>query len=233
MGSNSTDPSPGDGGRFRAFVMWYGRRGDAPARFAGRRSLHPRGARWVACSRANRGIAGKTTLLPWWGDLRVQQGQVGLLGQALKGSSGAAPAPCAPVSAYSSGHNLCRLSQREQNVADGFDIAGRGSELRAPGVIRRGRMAAAGWAGRSPGQGPPRPSPGGQKQRVAIARALAGPPGLLGCPMKPTPPLNAAVRDVGILLKGSWPAAKQACGTLLLVTRPAHSRCWLIRRCGK
>ena len=160
---------------------------------------------------------GKTTLLTLVGGLRqVQQGQVRVLGQALKGSSrGQRQRLRRQIGMIFQGHNLLRCLSAEQNVQMGSDLL--------PGLSYRARRDQAREWLRAVGLGDhlakaPHDLSGGQKQRVAIARALAAHPRLLLAD-EPTAALDSrSGRDVVDLLKGL--AREQGCAVLLVTHDP-------------
>ncbi|MCT4366755.1 MAG: DevA family ABC transporter ATP-binding protein [Synechococcaceae cyanobacterium MAG-AL2] len=160
---------------------------------------------------------GKTTLLTLVGGLRqVQQGEVRVMGQALKGSSrGLRQRLRRQIGMIFQGHNLLRCLSAEQNVQMGSDLL--------PGLSYRARRDQAREWLRAVGLGDhlakaPHDLSGGQKQRVAIARALAAHPRLLLAD-EPTAALDSrSGRDVVDLLKGL--AREQGCAVLLVTHDP-------------
>jgi len=160
---------------------------------------------------------GKTTLLTLIGALRtVQEGELSLFGQQLKGSSRKTRNYLrSKIGMIFQGHNLLRCLTAEQNVQMGADLlkdfsyrARRDQSrewLRAVGLERE--MAKL-----------PHDLSGGQKQRVAIARALAARPKLLLAD-EPTAALDGANgREIVDLLKKL--ALEQSCSVLMVTHDP-------------
>ncbi|AII49576.1 ABC transporter [Synechococcus sp. KORDI-52] len=160
---------------------------------------------------------GKTTLLTLIGALRtVQQGQVSVLGQPLRGAGRRRRQQVRRrIGMIFQGHNLLRCLTAEQNVQMGADLL--------PDLSYRARRdEARQWlraVGLEDHMGKvPHDLSGGQKQRVAIARALAASPRLLLAD-EPTAALDSRTgREVVELLQRL--AREQSCAVLMVTHDP-------------
>ncbi len=157
---------------------------------------------------------GKTTLLTLIGALRrVQQGEVRVFGNRLKGSGRTTRQNLRRhIGMIFQGHNLLRCLTSEQNVQMGSDLL--------PNLPYHARRDQARKWLREVGLQDhmsklPHDLSGGQKQRVAIARALAAKPQLLLAD-EPTAALDSVTgREVVDLLKR---LAREQNSSVLMVT---------------
>ena len=160
---------------------------------------------------------GKTTLLTLIGALRtVQQGEVSVLGESLRGAGRRRRQQVRRhIGMIFQGHNLLRCLTAEQNVQMGADLL--------PDLSYRARRDEARQWLRAVGLEDhmakvPHDLSGGQKQRVAIARALAANPRLLLAD-EPTAALDSRTgREVVELLRRL--AREQSCAVLMVTHDP-------------
>ncbi len=156
---------------------------------------------------------GKTTLLTLIGALRrVEHGNVGVLGNQLRGASRKTRQKLRKrIGMIFQGHNLLRCLTAEQNVQMGSDLI-ENLSYRARRDQAREWLRAVGLEDHMSKL--PHDLSGGQKQRVAIARALAAKPKLLLAD-EPTSALDSVTgREVVDLLKRL--ALEQHCSVLMV-----------------
>jgi len=156
---------------------------------------------------------GKTTLLTLIGALRrVEVGNVGVLGNQLRGASRKTRQKLRKrIGMIFQGHNLLRCLTAEQNVQMGSDLI-ENLSYRARRDQAREWLRAVGLEDHMSKL--PHDLSGGQKQRVAIARALAAKPKLLLAD-EPTSALDSVTgREVVDLLKRL--ALEQHCSVLMV-----------------
>tara|TARA_B100000029_G_scaffold254870_1_gene251650 strand:+ start:622 stop:1320 length:699 start_codon:yes stop_codon:yes gene_type:complete len=156
---------------------------------------------------------GKTTLLTLIGALRrVEIGNVGVLGNQLRGASRKTRQKLRKrIGMIFQGHNLLRCLTAEQNVQMGSDLI-ENLSYRARRDQAREWLRAVGLEDHMSKL--PHDLSGGQKQRVAIARALAAKPKLLLAD-EPTSALDSVTgREVVDLLKRL--ALEQHCSVLMV-----------------